>query len=32
MKSPKVLEIKEIIEETPTIKTFLFDWVKFSSF
>ncbi|MBX7075979.1 MAG: dihydroorotate dehydrogenase electron transfer subunit [Methanobacteriaceae archaeon] len=26
MKSPKVLEIKEIIEETPTIKTFLFDW------
>lgn len=26
MKSPEVLEIKEIIEETPTIKTFIFDW------
>ena len=23
---PKIVEIKEIIEETPTIKTFKFDW------
>ena len=23
---PKIVEIKEIIEETPTIKTFVFDW------
>ncbi len=23
---PQVLEIKDIIEETPTIKTFIFDW------
>ena len=24
---PKIVEIKEIIEETPTIKTFKFDWI-----
>ena len=23
---PKIVEIKEIIQETPTIKTFIFDW------
>ena len=23
---PKIVEIKEIIDETPTIKTFKFDW------
>ena len=23
---PKIVEIKDIIQETPTIKTFLFDW------
>ena len=23
---PKIVEIKEIIDETPTIKTFIFDW------
>ena len=26
---PKVLEIKKIIEETPSIKTFIFDWPMF---
>lgn len=26
MNSPEVLEIKEVIKETPTIKTFIFDW------
>ena len=26
MNVPQVLEIKKIIEETPTIKTFIFDW------
>ena len=26
MNVPKVIEIKRIIEETPTIKTFIFDW------
>lgn len=26
MNAPKVLEIKRIIKETPTIKTFIFDW------
>ena len=26
MNVPKVIEIKKIIEETPTIKTFIFDW------
>ncbi|MEN6572753.1 dihydroorotate dehydrogenase electron transfer subunit [Methanobacterium aggregans] len=26
MHVPKVLEIKRIIEETPTVKTFIFDW------
>ena len=23
---PQIVEINEIIEETPTIKTFIFDW------
>ncbi len=23
---PQIVEINEIIEETPTIKTFVFDW------
>ena len=23
---PKIVEVKDIIQETPTIKTFLFDW------
>ena len=23
---PKIVEIKEIVDETPTIKTFKFDW------
>ena len=26
MNVPQVIEIKKIIEETPTIKTFIFDW------
>ena len=26
MHVPKVLEIKRIVEETPTVKTFIFDW------
>ena len=26
---PNVLEIKKIIEETPSIKTFIFDWPMF---
>lgn len=26
MHVPKVLEIKRILEETPTVKTFIFDW------
>ena len=31
---PQIVEINEIIEETPTIKTFVFDWDmdKFGSF
>ena len=26
MNVPQVLEIKRIVEETPSIKTFIFDW------
>ena len=26
IREPQIVEIKEIIDETPTIKTFLFDW------
>ena len=26
IREPKIVEIKEIIVETPTIKTFKFDW------
>jgi len=26
MNVPKIVEIKEIIKETPTVKTFIFDW------
>ena len=26
IREPKIVEIKEIIDETPTIKTFKFDW------
>ena len=25
-KVPEIVKIKEIIDETPTVKTFIFDW------
>ncbi len=26
MQVPKIVEIKRMIEESPTVKTFIFDW------